>query len=195
MAAGGAGAVAGDAGDRISPSGLTPSKREIHRRIPQGAREAGFVEGRNVAIEYRWGSDELGRLPELAADLVSRRVSVSGAGQHRGGVAAKAATTTIPVVFMAGVDPVQAGLVASLNHPGGNPANPSHPIALDAMQETARASGIELVPAEVRRRDDFAAAIAAIATRQIPALWLSKIPSLIPTLDKLRTSLCNNDYR
>ena len=89
----------------------------------QGMKETGYVEGSNVAIEFRWAENQIDRLPTLAADLVSRKAAViaaTGGGGTAASLAAKAATTTIPIVFTSGVDPVKIGLVASLNRPSGN---------------------------------------------------------------------------
>ncbi len=87
----------------------------------KGLSEMGFVEGRNLAIEFRWGQNDRDRMPELAADLVRRKVDVIATPESAVGArAAKALTTTIPIIFATAADPVQLGLVASLNRPGGN---------------------------------------------------------------------------
>jgi ABC-type uncharacterized transport system substrate-binding protein len=156
-----------------------------------------------LSSTIRWAEGRYDRLLDLAAELVKLNVDVIVTHTTPGSRAAKQATSSIPIVVAAVVDPVEAGLVASLARPSGNltgltfffaelcakrvelikeaiptltrvavfvdPANPSHPIALAAMQRAARELEVELVPIEVKERDDIAAAIAA-ATRRAPAL-------------------------
>ena len=86
----------------------------------QGLGEAGYVDGKNVAIEYRWAEDQVDRLPALATDLVRHQAAVIAAAGPPAAQAAKAATTTVPIVFLVGTDPVKSGLVTSLNRPEGN---------------------------------------------------------------------------
>jgi putative ABC transport system substrate-binding protein len=115
----------------------------------KGLSETGFVEGRNVAIEYRWAGNDPTRLPELAADLVRRRVSIIVApGSTLAALAANEATSNIPIVFGIGSDPVQIGLVASLNRPGGNVTG----FANMAVEVAAKQFGLlhELLPKAAR---------------------------------------------
>jgi putative tryptophan/tyrosine transport system substrate-binding protein len=131
---------------------LGTTSREADARLApfrQALRQAGYVEKQNVAIEYRWAENEYDRFPALAADLVQRQVTVIvSLGGTPGALAAKAATSTIPIVFQAGVDPVEAGIVASLNRPGGNITGVSQlltatvPKQLQLMHEVAPAKNV-----------------------------------------------------
>jgi putative tryptophan/tyrosine transport system substrate-binding protein len=99
-----------------SPDFFADGMRGFH----QGLKDTGYVEGENVAVEYRWAENQFDRLPALAAELVRRRVAVIVSGTSTTALAAKTATSTVPILFIAAEDPVKRGLVASLGRPGGN---------------------------------------------------------------------------
>lgn len=151
--------------------------------------EAGYVEGRNVAIEYRSADGEYSRLPALAADLVSRQVAVLMAGGGElSALAAKAATSTIPIVFTIGSDPVKAGLVASFNRPGANITGIN--ILTDDLEAKRlgllhTALGLKVHVLAASTEPEIDTVFEAIAREQIPALMVGADPFLDNQRDKL----------
>jgi putative tryptophan/tyrosine transport system substrate-binding protein len=119
VAARGARAADGDAGGRFLNTRAPGEDTHLLAAFRQGLSGTGYIEGKTVAIEYRWAEGHNDRLPALAADLVRRGVTVIAANSQAT-IAARTATTTIPIVFITGADPVQVGFVASMNRPGGN---------------------------------------------------------------------------
>jgi putative tryptophan/tyrosine transport system substrate-binding protein len=168
----------------------------------QGLNESGYVEGKNVAIEYRGAQGQYDRLPGLAADLVRRQVTLMAAiGGLPPALAARAATTTIPIVFDVGIDPVQFGLVASLNRPGGNitgVALLSAELAakrLELLHELAPTASVVALLAnptnpnatesETRNLQDAARAL-GIRVHILPASTANEIDSAFETLVEIR---------
>jgi putative ABC transport system substrate-binding protein len=135
------------------------SSGKLVAAFKKGLFDAGFIDGENVEIEYRWAEGQIDRLPDLVAELIERRVAVIATpGSTPAALAAKAATTTIPIVFAVGGDPVALGLVASLNQPGGNVTG----IGFETTQIAAKALGIlhEVMP--------HAARVVAIVNPELP---------------------------
>jgi putative ABC transport system substrate-binding protein len=150
----------------------------------RGLGETGFIEGQNVAIEFRWAEGHYDRLPALAADLVRRRVAVIVATGGPGpGQAAKAATATIPIVFNSGSDPVREGLVASFNRPGGNATGVN--VLLSAMEGKRLGLLREMVAAELRAGALLVGADPFLFTRREHLLGLASRYS-IPAIYELR---------
>jgi putative tryptophan/tyrosine transport system substrate-binding protein len=162
----------------LSPQSPDDDYKNITVPFLQGLKETGYVEGQNVAVEYRYAENQFDRLPALAADLVRRRVAVIVASGNQAAQRAKAATTTIPIVFSMAGDPVALGLVASLNRPGANVtgiANLTAELAPKQLQLLR-----ELIPN---------AAVFGVLADQTPRSTQSAIPDLQAAARTLRLQL------
>jgi ABC-type uncharacterized transport system substrate-binding protein len=139
-----------------------------------GLREASYVEGQNVHVEFRWAEGQYDKLPALAADLLRKQVAVIAALSSPAALAAKAATSTIAVVFHAGIDPVRAGLVASLNRPGGNVTGVTF---FTAALEPKRLGLLrELIPQAATIDAEIDTAFATLANQRVGALMVCADP-------------------
>src|SRR5262245_14992199 len=136
------------------------------RALQSGLAETGYVEGRNLRIEYRWADGHYDRLPAMAADLVRRKVDVIVTIAPPATLAAKAATTTIPIVFFMGSDPVQHGVVASLNRPGGN---------ITGVTVLANEIGVKRL--ELLREIIRTPSLTPARRTRLPASWVRSLPS------------------
>ena len=166
----------------------------------RGLDEAGYIEGQNVAIEYRWAEGQYDRLPALAADLVRRQLAVIVAASAPAALAAKAATTTIPIVFLLGIDPVEFGVIASLSRPGGNitgtailstELSPKRLQLLHELVPTVAVIGLLVNPTnpraepETRSLQDPASSL-GLQLRILPASTASEIDAAFGTLAELQ---------
>jgi putative ABC transport system substrate-binding protein len=146
---------------------LSPALTDSSAPVRQGLRDAGFIEGQNMAIEFRWAETDFDRLPALAADLVRHPVNMILAIGAASAVAAKGATTRIPVVFYMGEDPVSLGVVPSFNRPGGNLTG------VATLSSEVMAKRLELLREIAPRAEAFAALInpknpsAEISTKEV----------------------------
>jgi len=197
--------------------------RDLVAAFHEGLAETGYIEGRNVAIEYRWAGDTDDRLRALMDDLVRRQVAVVAAPDSQvAALVAKAATQTIPIVFMVGTDPVELGLVASLNRPGGNatgvnmlnfavaakrlellhemvPAatliaflGPGTGANWTEMQNAASILGVRLLAVPANSRSEIEAAFATLVQQRADALVVGPGPFFFSRRDQITTLAANN---
>jgi putative tryptophan/tyrosine transport system substrate-binding protein len=181
-------------------------RREHVAAFHGGLAQFGYFEGRNIAIEYRWADGRNDRLPALAADLVRRQVAViAGPANATSALAVKAATRTIPIVFLTGADPVHIGLVTSLNRPGGNLTGVSllnvgiaakrlellHELAPFAtteareLEEAAHILGVRTLTLNASSDDEIEAAFETLVRQQLSALVVGGDPFFVSQRDQI----------